>query len=465
VNIYETCCRTSPPRCLQNVGIAFAVPSIEVEAITASCISDRPNCISTGGGGQNAIKAKLDQNNSGTPTTVDADEVSVDGADQNCAWYRDSIVTTTTEAVKYIDEFGNGIEGKTIEKFYFTCSDTDCGSPYDSNECYEHINQDEGIQSNSTEYISCIDDPLATSPTYSTQLCLQCNKTRARGGSSPAYLRSSGTLTANVKCCSCPNSSIGPDCDPLNSGGERGNCYLTPIFNQPPLLYKEDWEFRNPVEQCDINLGEYSTWSQSPTAYGFINKGGGQSKDFRKIRFRVNCSPPPATCYLKIWFILKIQKFDGGKEINGSILCEPQNDFQPTTSYQIIPIEFVPSGNPCINNTTKSICGEENIYKSDWMELSIVDSIGGGSTSNAFYESSIKSGDGETVQVAIHKFSYLPEYEPEDPSPNYPFETNTVVREKVDGFPTPRYEADSIRVAQTIQNVQYGQYQYLPWSY
>ena len=198
------------------------------------------------------------------------------------------------------------------------------------------------------------------------------------------------------------SSWTGPACVSTQAGG-------------PPIGFEEevgtsavvtDEELKGDVLTI-LRNASYREWSLSSSpsslfAYGSYSENSGLGFA-EEHQFRVVHLPSP-TCYLKVWisFATYAGNFYDGL---GSKISEFDEIY-----------EWKPTLNPCLTDTTKSAAADEQVIRSEIYTIS-------------------PSKTNVTTIAQFKKFSFLPNYEPDDPIFVDPFQFNR---------PTPDFNTDGI---------------------
>jgi hypothetical protein len=370
-----------------------------------------------------------------------------DGGDPFCfAYLKEDVVTSGN----YTNEFSGTYELKE----YYTC---------DEGEGKKEVEAESDFKVTAAAFQCTTDaDGDGEPDVQPSDIVYSCNSKVERGDRFGVD-RATGELKANPLCSSCPDSSEGPDCELKTGLTLEGICVAPSTETKKITLY-------DPIPPVNLQKVEYPDWNEATTenigAYYFSQAGKSLIKDYRRIQFRVSVSPPPPLCYVKIWFIVKVTRYksritSGTATAYDPRICDPTDPFATKEGpfYHYYEREFNVSGNPayseikgnpCINNLDMSMCHPENIYFSEPIEVLLA---GGDEVSatpydegseGALHSEGVSNGEGAVIEVMIRKFSYVKDYEPEDPSELFPFDRiNTETRSKLDGFFTPELEADT----------------------
>jgi hypothetical protein len=181
---------------------------------------------------------------------------------------------------------------------------------------------------------------------------------------------------------------------------------------------------------------------------------GGYIKNTHIMKWRYEHTFTP-TCYLKVWFVKRIRtiSYSSGPDFlygSGFLNNLTLQAYPPSVTYEVLPYvyEWNPSQTPCIGRNGDSDNGEGGVIN----EYDGEDPYGeviSTNNRNAMYpiihgaEQEAEDpldycNDHKTladISVSVWKYSFIKDYEPEDPSLGYPFLQDTSGRSKLNGFP------------------------------
>jgi hypothetical protein len=162
-----------------------------------------------------------------------------------------------------------------------------------------------------------------------------------------------------------------------------------------------------------------------------------------------------ATCYLKVWFTRRIRKYNYptpsldhlinfGSQVNAELVLQE-------TQYEVLPYiyEWNPTETPCIGKQGDNDGGIINPYSGNNPYADVIAATGDVVKMNKNYP--IIYGAEQTIEdpitycpeprtsadifIDVYKYSFIREYEPENPSEGYPFAPDVSGRTKKNGFP------------------------------
>jgi hypothetical protein len=169
-------------------------------------------------------------------------------------------------------------------------------------------------------------------------------------------------------------------------------------FGTTSVVYSSEFTTEQLIEMGEIAVEEYPyDWGPLVSATNDINwelSPLEESFSIQRTKYRIVHWPIP-TCYLKVW-INKIENTD-----NGNIVTEVE------------PYIWQGSGNPCLNDPTKTFGSDENKIITEEQELEFPE-----------------PKENTQYSYSISKWSFLPDYEP-DPDNGRP-----------NGFPNPITESN-----------------------
>lgn len=307
--------------------------------------------------------------------------------------------------------------------------------------------------------------PWINTNTYWSQTDCTCNVSITYGSDVPYSASGGCTFTENrktlsgiplapitretgpvsgVACCasSCSQTitwspsqvcSAGPDGveyildDTTGSSCSSPNCFIREegLVQAPECEYPEDAGVPDLFGRDKENSNELPPLEPGQTrtpapdhAYKFVGAGA-QLKTELYSKWRVT-HHPSATCYLKVWFAEREQKYklkdcDDWEEDGDPVYRKLNNTYV-----------WEKSGNPCFNHNDKPPQSYKNLIK--------------GEESYDLNPDDVEPGKGVSRRIAILKYSLVKGFEPEDPSFEYVFNINAYDesnRCQNDSFPRP----------------------------
>lgn len=217
-----------------------------------------------------------------------------------------------------------------------------------------------------------------------------------------------------------------------------------------------------PPNSVDSNNGIYygfpiDNWpiGRVIAAGASIGVGGYLKNTFlMKWRFEHTFTP---TCYLKVWFIKRIRTFNYSSTQEDYIMGNGgglTTNYPPTTTYEVLPYtyEWNPTQTPCIGKSGDNDDG--GVFNEYAGSNPYVDVIASNNINDDYpivygaeqeTEDPMNYCDGPKtladISIAVWKYSFIKNYEPEDPSEGFPFVADTSGRTQRNGFPLDGFGA------------------------